>query len=83
MVTNERPSTARTPCRAVTTDPEHAAAAEILRGQAIRQRTSHARARGLAGLAPDDLGVEVEQRWLGSYDRIFTLIEGGAAKEDT
>ncbi|MFI1291772.1 Mu transposase domain-containing protein [Streptomyces sp. NPDC020792] len=69
------------------TDPEHAAAAEILRGQTIRQRASHARARararGLAGLAPDDLGVEVEQRQLGSYDRIFTLIEGGAAKEDT
>ncbi|MFE4425139.1 hypothetical protein [Streptomyces sp. NPDC056817] len=65
------------------TDPEHAAAAEMLRGQAIRQRASHARARGLAGLAPDDLGVEVEQRQLGSYDRIFTLIEGGAAKEDT
>ncbi|MFG2199926.1 IS21 family transposase [Kitasatospora sp. NPDC048715] len=65
------------------TDPEHAAAAEALRGQAIRRRAAHTRARGLAGLAPDDLGVQVEQRELGTYDRMFTLIEGGAGKEDT
>ncbi|WP_431676219.1 Mu transposase domain-containing protein [Kitasatospora sp. KL5] len=65
------------------TDPEHAAAAETLRGQAIHQRASRAQARGLTALALDDLGIEVEQRQLGSYDRIFTLIEGGAGKEDT
>ncbi|MFD7583773.1 IS21 family transposase [Kitasatospora sp. NPDC059817] len=65
------------------TDPEHGAAAEVLRGQAIRQRAAHTRARGLAGLAPDDLGVQVEQRELGTYDRMFTLIEGGAGKEDS
>ncbi|MGW1729390.1 IS21 family transposase [Streptomyces sp. NPDC002306] len=63
------------------TDPEHAAAARILRGQAI-QRASRARAAGAIALAPDDLGIEVEQRELNSYDRIFTLIEGGADKED-
>ncbi|CAM5572322.1 hypothetical protein KAURM247S_02678 [Kitasatospora aureofaciens] len=65
------------------TDPEHTAAAQTLRGQAIRQRASRAWASSLTALAPDDLGVEVEQRELGSYDRIFTLIEGGAGKEDT
>ncbi|MEW1909441.1 IS21 family transposase [Kitasatospora sp. NPDC085895] len=61
------------------TDPEHAAAAKALRGQAIHQRVS--RAAGGTALAPDDLGVEVEQRELGSYDRIFTLLEGGAGKD--
>ncbi|MEU5811565.1 IS21 family transposase, partial [Streptomyces sp. NPDC047718] len=66
----------------IITDPEHAAAARLLRGQAI-QRASRARAAGPIALAPDDLGIEVEQRELGSYDRIFTLIEGGAGKEDT
>ncbi|QMU68357.1 hypothetical protein [Streptacidiphilus sp. P02-A3a] len=33
--------------------------------------------------ADNSLGIDVEQRELGTYDRMFTLIEGGAGKEDT
>jgi transposase len=54
------------------TDPEHAAAARDLRGEA-----AHARAAAAGGP-----GVEVEQRPLTTYDRVFTVIEGGAGKED-
>ncbi|MDU9001832.1 hypothetical protein [Streptomyces mirabilis] len=49
-----------------------------LRRQAARAATARA-----AALAPDSLGIEVEQRELGAYDRMFTLIEGGGGKEDT
>ncbi|WP_327591626.1 hypothetical protein [Streptomyces chartreusis] len=59
-----------------------AGAAEILGGQTIRLKASHTRARVPAGLAPDDLGVEVELRKLGSYGRIFTPIENGAGNGD-
>ncbi|MFF7216960.1 IS21 family transposase [Streptomyces sp. NPDC008238] len=61
------------------TDPEHAVAARHLRDQArppVRTTTALSTA-----LAKDDWGIEVEQRALGSYDRIFTLIEGGAGKD--
>jgi hypothetical protein len=34
-------------------------------------------------LAADSLGIKVEQRELGTYDRMFTLIEGGDGKEET
>ncbi|PBC66309.1 transposase [Streptomyces sp. TLI_235] len=65
------------------TDPEHAAAANVMRGEVIHQQAARAHAARAALLAPDSLGIEVEQRELGSYDRMFTLIEGGAGKEDT
>jgi transposase len=63
------------------TDPEHAAAARALRGEAIHQQAAHAATARAAALAPDSLGIEVEQRELGTYDRMFTLIEGGAGKD--
>jgi transposase len=65
------------------TDPEHAAAARALRGEVIHRQAARAAAARAALLAPDGLGIEVEQRELGTYDRMFTLIEGGAEKEDT
>jgi hypothetical protein len=34
-------------------------------------------------LAADSLGTKVGQRELGTYDRMFTLIEGGGGKEET
>ncbi|MGW4825885.1 IS21 family transposase, partial [Streptomyces sp. NPDC004227] len=65
------------------TDPEHAAAARHLREQVWQQQAARAHAARAAHLVPDGLGIEVEQRQLDSYDRMFTLIEGGAGKEDT
>lgn len=65
------------------TDPEHAAAADVLRGEVIHQQAARAATARAALLAPDSLGIEVEQRELRSYDRMFTLIEGGAGKENT
>jgi transposase len=67
------------------TDPDHAAAARALRGQAIHQQAARAATAHAAALAPDSLGIDVEQRELGTYDRMFTLIEGGADtdEEDT
>ncbi|MEV7771097.1 IS21 family transposase [Kitasatospora sp. NPDC086791] len=65
------------------TDPDHAAAAAVLRGEVIHQQAARAATARAALLAPDSLGIEVEQRELGTYDRMFTLIEGGAGKEDT
>ncbi|MGW9033083.1 IS21 family transposase [Streptomyces sp. NPDC055722] len=65
------------------TDPEHAAAARRLREEVWQQQAHGAAAARAALLAPDSLGIEVEQRELGTYDRMFTLIEGGAGKEDT
>ncbi|MBT2402089.1 hypothetical protein J7I97_04635 [Streptomyces sp. ISL-87] len=70
-------------CHQSLTDPEHAAAARLLRGEVIHQAAARAHAARAAALAPDSLGIEVEQRELGTYDRMFTLIEGGAGKEDT
>jgi hypothetical protein len=65
------------------TDPEHAAAARVLREEVWQQKAARAAAARAALLAPDSLGIEVEQRELGTYDRMFTLIEGGGGKEDT
>jgi hypothetical protein len=52
------------------TDPQHAHAARRLRA-AVGQFTPAARPGGL----------DVEQRDLTVYDRIFTVIDGGAGKE--
>ncbi|GLW59632.1 IS21 family transposase [Kitasatospora phosalacinea] len=65
------------------TDPDHAAAAQVLRGEVWHHKAARAATARAAALAPDSLGIEVEQRELGTYDRMFTLIEGGAGKEDT
>ncbi|MFI1586231.1 IS21 family transposase [Embleya sp. NPDC020630] len=66
------------------TDPEHAAAADVLRGEVIHRKAARAHAARNAALAPDNsFGIEVEQRELGVYDRVFTLIEGGGGKEKT
>ncbi|MEU4588610.1 IS21 family transposase [Kitasatospora aureofaciens] len=64
------------------TDPEHAAAADLLRGEVIHQQAARVATARTALLAPDSLGIEVEQRELGTYDRMFTLIEGGAGREE-
>ncbi|MEU5307117.1 IS21 family transposase [Streptomyces noursei] len=57
------------------TDLEHAEAGERMRHQARRHPTGQIHAVGPGPL------VEVEQRELGSYDRLFTVIDGGADKE--
>jgi hypothetical protein len=65
------------------TDPDHKAAADRMRGDFIHARAAAASAaRTAAALAPDNLGVEVEQRRLDTYDRMFTLIQGGAGQEE-
>lgn len=51
------------------TDPEHAAAAAAM-------RTAHAAALAAAARSPER--VEVQQRDLTSYDRVFRVIDGGA-----
>jgi hypothetical protein len=56
------------------TDPHHAAAGNVMRREVHRQ---HGAARAAA--APDV--VEVEQRELGTYDRLFTVIDGGNNQE--
>ncbi|WMX45962.1 IS21 family transposase [Streptomyces roseicoloratus] len=59
------------------TDPEHATTGKAMR-QEVHQYQAGRQARAAASSGPL---VEVEQRELGSYDRIFTVIEGGAGKE--
>ncbi|MEV4562085.1 IS21 family transposase [Kitasatospora sp. NPDC049285] len=54
------------------TDPEHAAEAAVMR-EGHRLALAH----GTAAAA-----VEVEERELPSYDRVFRLIEGGAGADD-
>jgi hypothetical protein len=54
------------------TDPDHAAAGQTMRGQARHHQAAQVEAGPL---------VEVEQRELGSYDRLFTVIEGGGDRE--
>jgi len=55
------------------TDPEHAAAAAAMRAAFADQRTGEGgTARAL------EVDVEVEERDLVVYDRVFTVIEGGA-----
>jgi hypothetical protein len=59
------------------TDPDHAEAGKTLRGQLHHQQAAR------QATTQDASGplVEVEQRELGSYDRLFTVIEGGGDRE--
>ncbi|MFF4576769.1 IS21 family transposase [Streptomyces sp. NPDC001410] len=59
------------------TDPEHAEAGHAMRQEARRRPTGQIHA---VGSASGPL-IEVEQRELGSYDRLFTVIDGGEGKE--
>ncbi|MFF4291543.1 IS21 family transposase [Streptomyces sp. NPDC001601] len=59
------------------TDPEHAEAGQAMRQEVRRRPTGQIHA---VGSASGPL-VEVEQRELGSYDRLFTVIDGGEGKE--
>ncbi|MFE2710385.1 transposase, partial [Streptomyces mirabilis] len=59
------------------TDPEHAEAGQAMRQEARRRPTGQIHA---VGSASGPL-IEVEQRELGSYDRLFTVIDGGEGKE--
>ncbi|MDQ0765426.1 hypothetical protein QF027_008061 [Streptomyces canus] len=63
------------------TDPVHARAAAILRGDYRHRQASQALSRRQNTAAAADL-VEVEQRQLDSYDRMFTLIEGGGQDDE-
>ncbi|MEU1569483.1 DDE-type integrase/transposase/recombinase, partial [Streptomyces mirabilis] len=62
------------------TDPDHAAAAQTMRGQARHQQATQAKDTRRSQAEAGPL-VEVEQRELGSYDRLFTVIEGGGERE--
>jgi hypothetical protein len=62
------------------TDPDHARTATVLRGE-YRHHVASQAARSRTAAAPDL--VEVEQRELGTYDRMFTVIEGGSATGET
>ncbi|WP_229910119.1 IS21 family transposase [Streptomyces flavofungini] len=59
------------------TDPDHAKAGKTMRGQLHHQQAAR---RAPTQDASGPL-VEVEQRELGSYDRLFTVIEGGGDRE--
>jgi transposase len=59
------------------TDPDHAAAAARLRGQALHL----AAASGKATTTPPDV-IDVEQRELCTYDRLFTVIDGGGTDQE-
>ncbi|WP_409474475.1 IS21 family transposase [Streptomyces sp. HC307] len=63
------------------TDPDHAAAAAVLRGEVLRRRGERTLAATGTDLAGPPSLVEVEQRELGSYDRLFTVIDGGDSGE--
>ncbi|WP_329347227.1 IS21 family transposase [Streptomyces sp. NBC_01261] len=63
------------------TDPDHARTAAALRGE-YRHHTAAQAARLRATAAADRL-VDVEQRELTDYDRVFTLIEGDAGRDET
>ncbi|MFJ9248617.1 Mu transposase domain-containing protein [Streptomyces sp. NPDC101776] len=64
------------------TDPVHARVAAVLRGDYRHHQASRAQtARRHNAATASDL-VEVEQRQLDSYDRMFTLIEGGGQADD-
>ncbi|WP_376738576.1 Mu transposase domain-containing protein [Streptomyces noursei] len=60
------------------TDPEHAEAGERMRHQTHHHHHRHT--GQIHAVGPGSM-VEVEQRELGSYDRLFTVIDGGADKE--
>ncbi|MBO4257157.1 IS21 family transposase [Streptomyces griseorubiginosus] len=55
------------------TDPDHAATGIVMRQEVHRQQATR-RAAAEAGTGPL---IEVEQRELGTYDRLFTVIDGG------
>jgi transposase len=61
------------------TDPEHAAAGKAMRGEYLH----HQAATTAAARAAASPTVDVEERELASYDRMFTLIQGGADQEET
>jgi transposase len=61
------------------TDPEHAAAGKAMRGEYLH----HQAATAAAARAAASPTVDVEERELASYDRMFTLIQGGADQEET
>ena len=63
------------------TDPDHARTAAALRGE-YRHHTAAQAARLRATAAADRL-VDVEQRELTDYDRVFTLIEDDAGRDET
>lgn len=60
------------------TDPDHAEAGKTMRGQLQHHQQA---ARQATAQDPSGPLVEVEQRELGSYDRLFTVIEGGGDRE--
>lgn len=62
------------------TDPDHAAAGNRMRGHAHRSQAAQA---NNSPQSQTEAGprIEVEQRELGSYDRLFTVIEGGGERE--
>jgi hypothetical protein len=64
------------------TDPVHARAAAVLRGDYRHHQAAQAQAARRHNAATASDLVEVEQRQLDSYDRMFTLIEGGGQTDD-
>ncbi|MFE4998950.1 hypothetical protein ACFRH4_48400 [Streptomyces mirabilis] len=60
------------------TDPDHAEGGKTMRGQLQHHQQA---ARQATAQDPSGPLVEVEQRELGSYDRLFTIIEGGGDSE--
>ncbi|MFD3657591.1 hypothetical protein [Streptomyces sp. NPDC058620] len=64
------------------TDPVHARAAALLRGDYRHQQASRALTARQAGDATAADLVEVEQRQLDSHERMFTLIECGGGHDE-
>jgi hypothetical protein len=64
------------------TDPVHARAAALLRGDYRHHQASRALAARQQNTATAADLVEVEQRQLDAYDRMFTLIEGGGGQDE-
>ncbi|WP_406729236.1 Mu transposase domain-containing protein [Streptomyces sp. GD-15H] len=64
------------------TDPDHADAGKTMRGHLHHQQAVQSKATRQA-TTQDASGplVEVEQRELSSYDRLFTVIDGGGERE--
>lgn len=60
------------------TDPDHAEGGKTMRGQLQHHQQA---ARQATAQDPSGPLVEVEQRELASYDRLFTVIEGGGDRE--
>ncbi|MFF1453842.1 hypothetical protein ACFVYF_37800, partial [Streptomyces sp. NPDC058274] len=69
-------------CNQVASVPGHARAAAVLRGDYRHHQASRAQAARRHNAATASDLVEVEQRQLDSYDRMFTLIEGGGQADD-